>query len=43
MNYVSPPIEQYLKFKNHCSLVTIYDDGEGKRGEGGEEIKEREN
>ncbi len=21
MNYVSPPIEQYLKFKNHCSLV----------------------
>ncbi len=21
MNYVSPPIEQYLKFKNHCSLL----------------------
>ncbi len=23
MNYVSPPIEQYLKFKNHCSLIYI--------------------
>ncbi len=23
MNYVSPPIEQYLKFKNRCSLVYI--------------------
>jgi hypothetical protein len=21
VNYVSPPIEQYLKFKNHCSLL----------------------
>jgi hypothetical protein len=21
--YVSPPIDQYLKFKNHCSLVNI--------------------
>jgi hypothetical protein len=21
--YVSPPIDQYLKFKNHCSLLCI--------------------
>ncbi len=25
MNYVSPPIEQYLKFKNHCSLMVTLD------------------
>ncbi len=24
MNYVSPPIEQYLKFKNRCSLLWIF-------------------
>jgi hypothetical protein len=29
--YVSPPIDQYLKFKNHYSLVLIQT---GKRGMG---------
>ncbi len=27
MNYVSPPIEQYLKFKNRCSLLPSLDQG----------------
>jgi hypothetical protein len=24
--YVSPPVDQYLKFKNRCSLLYVFDD-----------------